>query len=370
MNWLSEESYLLLNPRLSDQEKNELEGLFSRYSLPAHIWLTSSGSSRGPNESLKLVALSKKAILTAAKTVNQFLAASGQDHWLCVLPQFHIGGLSIFARAFLSDSKVTDLSEEKWSPDLFLSVIQSKKITLTSLVPTQVYDLVQKKMTCPSSLRAVLIGGGELSPVLREKAKKLGWPLLPSFGMTETSALIACVENIESEKLKVLPHCQVQLNTNGQLMIKGESLLTGYAQVKNGESIWVNPVQEGWFTSEDSAEIEVLSDQTFLRPLGRVQDYIKIKGEGVHLQGLRSTLEGAVIAEASDLFLKVYLRAQRSERDGHHLELLYEEEIPESTIQTLIQRYNHMVMPFERITQVTRVSKIPRTDLGKVSLSK
>ena len=100
IDWTSDESHVLLNPRMPADEEARLRSLV--IDLPAHLWLATSGTTGA----LKLTALSKRAMLVSAAAVNRHLAADAQDVWCCVLPEFHVGGLGIFARAFLSGSGV------------------------------------------------------------------------------------------------------------------------------------------------------------------------------------------------------------------------------------------------------------------------
>ncbi|HWW62118.1 MAG TPA: AMP-binding protein, partial [Thermoanaerobaculia bacterium] len=137
IDWRSDETHLLLNPRMPAEERTRLEQLAARFSLPAHVLLATSGTTG----SLKLTALSKKALLASAAAVNRHLESTSADVWLCVLPTFHVGGLGIHARAFLSGARVVT----EWSDE----------VTLASLVPAQVSDLVRGGARPPSSLRAV-----------------------------------------------------------------------------------------------------------------------------------------------------------------------------------------------------------------------
>jgi acyl-CoA synthetase (AMP-forming)/AMP-acid ligase II len=57
--------------------------------------------------------------------VNRHLAASATDTWLCVLPLFHVGGLSIGARAYLAGAKAFI---EPWDIKTFDKIIREKKV--------------------------------------------------------------------------------------------------------------------------------------------------------------------------------------------------------------------------------------------------
>ncbi|HET8773411.1 MAG TPA: AMP-binding protein, partial [Thermoanaerobaculia bacterium] len=121
IDWLSADSHVLLNPRMPEEERRRLESLV--VDLPGHVWLSTSGTTGA----LKLTALSKRALLASAAAVNRHLQSDDRDVWLCVLPTFHVGGLGIYARAFLSGARVVTSGWEG--------------VTLASLVPAQVSDL-------------------------------------------------------------------------------------------------------------------------------------------------------------------------------------------------------------------------------------
>ena len=91
----------LCSPQLQPWQKNILAGMKSRVGQsPNLVWLLSSGTQSV--DEIKAIALSIEAILQSAKAVNKHLRATAKDRWLLTLPFYHIGGLSIFARAHLS----------------------------------------------------------------------------------------------------------------------------------------------------------------------------------------------------------------------------------------------------------------------------
>ena len=129
------------------------------------------------------------------------------------LPDFHVGGLGIWARAYLSGAAVVDFKQAhpgKWQSQAFYQYIQQVKGTLSALVPAQIYDLAALECPAPSSLRAVIVGGGALLPGLYERAVALGWPLLPSYGLTECGSQVAtaALESWQQKEpsLQLLPH--------------------------------------------------------------------------------------------------------------------------------------------------------------------
>lgn len=327
--WLSEESHVLLNPRMPEEERRRLESLV--VDLPSHVWLATSGTTGA----LKLTALSKRALLASAAAVNRHLSSDASDVWLRVLPTFHVGGLGIHARAFLSGARVVT----EWSED----------VTLASFVPAQVSDVVRDRRVAPRSLRAVVVGGGALSEELYRDARGLGWPLLPSYGMTECCSQVATA-TAASPELVLLEHVEARIEEDGRLAIQSEALLTGYAT----EDGFVDPKIDGWFVTEDVASL----DGRTLRVEGRRGDFVKIGGESVDLSRLDRIL-AAIGADAAAVAIP-------DERLGHVIALAVASGDPDA----IANAFNARVFPFERARSIVHVREIPRTPLGKIVRSR
>ena len=171
INWHSKECLFLHNPKLPEEDKELLAKLQSELpDIPGCIWILTSGTTT--LNQYKWVALKKKAFLASAKAVNEHIAATDKDIWLNVLPTFHVGGLAVWARAYLSHASVVVCSGN-WDPHKFIHKLEKNNITLTSLVPAQLYDLVYSELQCPPSVRVIFIGGGALSEELYLKARNL-----------------------------------------------------------------------------------------------------------------------------------------------------------------------------------------------------
>lgn len=356
MDWQSNESHLILNPRLPEKDICLYQVLpkFSQ-EFDAHIWLATSGSVQ-----TKFVALHKNALLASAQAVNKHLQATIQDIWINPLPSFHVGGLGIWARAHLNGATVHAFTE-KWSPSKFLEFVSQKKGTLTALVPTQVYDIVLQKYAAPKSLRAVIVGGGELPQSVYSQARQLGWPLLPSYGMTECSSQIATATlNSLCEKkfpsLEILSHMHIKINEENRISLFSPALFSTYAMIENEKICLSCPKENGWFQSQDIGSI---SDQT-LSLLGRLGDFIKIGGENVNFGCLEKILEE--IKLQNQICFDIALLAMPDARLGHIIHLVS----TEASIEIIQKLFNSKAMPYERIREVHIISKIPRSPLNKV----
>lgn len=373
LRWSGDQSVLLLNPRMAEEERTELLRLAEKFSQESHYWIASSGSSRTAHESVKLCALSFGAVLSSAHAVNEHISASSADRWLRPLPLWHVGGLGIHARAYLTDSAVIEMPDDKWNPQVFHEQVSSERVTLTSLVPTQIFDLLEAGMSSPTCLRAIFVGGAALEPDLYFRARQAGWPLLPSYGMSEMCSQIATAELKTLEKapnefpaLRVLDHVDLRVDSvDERLCVRGPSLMTGFAQQRETETLWSEPFEKDrWFKTEDRAQLWIDGEARFLRPLGRGGQFIKISGEGVSLSRIQSLWNEFYPEGLRHTY--VYFRSH--DRKGAELVLLVDSksssELREAA-PSVVERFNQKVLPFERLQAVVAL-EIPRSELGKV----
>lgn len=362
IDWENSESHLLLNPSYSTEDRAKFQQILQVGShFKGHIWLSTSGSS-----SPKWVGLSKKALLSSAEAVNRHLESGSQDVWILSLPLFHVGGLGIAARAYLSQAQLHDFraaNPGKWNPEIFYRFLVEMKGTLTSLVPTQLQDLVDLEKKTPPSLRSVVIGGGFTSKALYEKAIGLGWPILPSYGMTECSSQIATAPLHSWKKgiyppLLLLPHLQCSAQ-EGHLSFAGPSLLTAYALFENDRIILQDPKINGWLKTNDQGII----DNGVITFFGRGDSLIKIGGENVDLAKLENHLQE--LKTQLKLSYDVTLIALEDQRLGRALHLASDSPAEEA-LTPLIEAYQNSVLPFEKIRKVHLFSELPRSSIGKI----
>ncbi len=364
IDWESSQTDVLINPRFPKIEREEILTLFKQSpALPGHLWLSTSGSSG----QIKWVALSKKALLLSAHAVNKRLKSTAADIWVNPLPLFHVGGLGIFARAYLSGAKMVDFytaSSGKWDPLLYCQTLNDSHASWSSLVPTQVYDLVVRNLTSPHSIKGIIVGGGKLNELLYQAAKNLGWKLLPSYGMTECSSQIATADlEFEGKKippLKILEHVEAAISAEGKIKIKSPSLLSLYAMKEENVFAFRDPKVDGWLTTEDQGEIE----RDILHIFGRGNSFIKIGGESSNLNKLAEIWEAVCLKHCFKG--DSVLIAEEDERLGHAIYLLVLKDNQKDTVlKPILEEYNRSVMPFEKIRLVRFVEKIPRSPLGK-----
>ena len=378
INWTSEESYIFLNPRASYFNNINFNDIINKFNLKSHIILATSGSTALNPTEAKFVALKKSAILASSNSVNEHLICTQKDVILNPLPYFHIGGLSTFSRAYLSGAKLVNYFSEniKWNPEIFIHELKQNEVTITSLVPTQVFDIVNLNLIAPKKLRAAVVGGGALSFKLFEKACKLGWPLLPSYGMTECCSQIATAPlnfnwNSTYPNLKILNHLNVVINSQGKICVAGSSLLTGYIVNKNDEFHFLDIKSSIDERINDNNQFIVTSDigavfDGTLNIYGRVDDVVKIAGESVSLNRLDNILTD--IKSEFDITNDIVVIAEQDSRLENKISIVFLiDEFNNNDIKNkVVLEFNNRVLPFEKVKNIYNVKSIPKTDLGKI----
>jgi len=373
-----------LNPSLPLSLRENLKSISMSHEVTYNkprVWILSSGTSSVNQNSYKLIGLTSDAFFASALAVNNHLLVSNSDSWLNVLPLFHVGGLSILYRSYKANIPCHNLwnNEYKWNPLNYVDSLKNTEATLTSLVPTQVYDLIAANIRAPSKLRAVIVGGASLSHVLYSNARKLGWPLLPSFGMTEAASQIATasIQSLESNatflstpsnqstifnypKLRILDHISAEVDINHILSIKGSCLFEGYYPIIEDKSLpWVSPIDSnGWFKTQDCANID--GQNIFI--LSRTDDVIKINGEMVNLAQLRNKLEG--LCSTHLIQYECTICAIPDTRNGFQLILVGNTN--SENLQQLFTLFNSSMLPYEKITNCYGPIAIPKNPLGKI----
>ncbi|MGL4249301.1 MAG: AMP-binding protein, partial [Aeromonas sp.] len=80
------------------------------------------------------------------------------------------------------------------------------------------------------SLRFIAVGGGKVAPDLIKHARQLGLPVYEGYGLSECGSVVA-LNSPDADKLgsvgRPLPHCQVTIASDGEIMVSGSAML-GY----------------------------------------------------------------------------------------------------------------------------------------------
>jgi o-succinylbenzoate---CoA ligase len=136
------------------------------------------------------------------------------ERWLCPLPLSHVGGLMVLLRSAI------------YATTAVLGPPDRDDVTLASMVPTQLARLVGTAP--PSRLRAVLLGGAPADRALLTRARDAGWPVAPTYGLTEACSQVTVGEvgDVETSG-RPLPGVTVALAPDGEILVTGPTVAGG-----------------------------------------------------------------------------------------------------------------------------------------------
>ena len=187
----------------------------------ASVIIETSGSSGAP----RLIELGIDALVVSAQIGARAIAFGAGDLWHASLPATHIGGLMIHVRSLVLGGGVRyGVAPKCWS-DL-------NGVTHISLVAAQLARLLDDPHEAPSTLKAVMLGGGPSSQSLRDRALRQGLPMFATYGMTETASQVAtgpiAIGDAATLAGAPLPGIQVTIDSsNNEILIASPTLARG-----------------------------------------------------------------------------------------------------------------------------------------------
>jgi long-chain acyl-CoA synthetase len=124
-------------------------------------------------------------------------------------------------------------------------------------------------------LRYFVSGGAALNPKISEFFQGLGVGILQGYGQTEASPVIS-VNRPGAERADTvgqqLPGVEVRLSDGGELLVRGDNVMTGYWDDPQSTS---EALRDGWLHTGDLAEID---PDGHIRIVGRLKDLIVNSG--------------------------------------------------------------------------------------------
>ncbi|HET9991288.1 MAG TPA: AMP-binding protein, partial [Kofleriaceae bacterium] len=252
----------MVHPKLPFAEQARQRTAVETATLPAGTaFILFTSGSTGPARG---VVLSRNAIIAAALASEARLGWRADDAWLLALPLAHAGGLAIVVRGLVARKPIVLVQRDSDLAEML------PRATLASFVPAQLAELVEHAP--PPKLRAVILGGAAAPPALLERAR--AWPVLASYGLTETFGQIATARE-PGGPLELLPG--VEVTCEDTIEIRAPQLATQYLDG--------TPIAPRFVT----ADLGVLDGDT-LRILGRRDDVIITGGEKVQPSDVEAVL--------------------------------------------------------------------------------
>jgi O-succinylbenzoic acid--CoA ligase len=148
-------------------------------------------------------------ILANARGTAAALGLGDDERWLCPLPLNHVGGLMVLLRSVIHATTVV------------IGPADRDDVTLASMVPTQLARVLDTKP------KRVLLGGAPADRALLERAKAAGWPVAPSYGLTQACSAVTIGEFGDTETSgRPIPGVSVEIAPDGEIVVNG-TLRTG-----------------------------------------------------------------------------------------------------------------------------------------------
>jgi o-succinylbenzoate---CoA ligase len=102
------------------------------------------------------------------------------------------------------------------------ALLRDGGITIASLVPTQLQRLLDAGATPGPALRRVLLGGGPMPRALLARARAAGFPVCPSYGLTQACSTVTVGEPGDLESAgRPLPGVGVAITGAGEIVVSG-----------------------------------------------------------------------------------------------------------------------------------------------------
>lgn len=254
-------------------------------------WPLAVVQTSGTSGGAKGVVLSRHAMQAAARASERNLRWMPEDRWLLSIPVSHVGGLSVVTRCLLARRGM--VLSTPGDPEEMMAAILQHRVTLASLVPTQLKWMLESTPTWdpPAYLRAILVGGAAAPPGLLAEARRRGWPVLPTYGLSESGSQVATLAPGAPLSRSVgapLPGVLVRVR-DGRVELGGPTLASGYYPARPGGARKECPVlgsieplpltAEGWFQTGDLGRLD---ETGALEIFGRSDDVIVTGGNNVY----------------------------------------------------------------------------------------
>ncbi|MFN8531446.1 MAG: o-succinylbenzoate--CoA ligase, partial [Anaerolineae bacterium] len=250
--------------------------------------LFTSGTSGKP----KAVQLTYGNFYASAQASAARLGTREDDRWLLCLPLYHVGGLSILFRSALTRTPFVVL-DRGYTIQTISDIILKERVTVVSLVPTQLHRMLQAGFEPPPYLRLILLGGASASPELLHTAAERNIPIATTYGLTEACSQVATMPPDEAPHKpgsvgKPLRGTTVRIldeqghdqppGEYGEIVVSGPTVMKGYLGL---------PKAGGIFHTGDIGYLDAEGD---LWVVQRRTDLIVTGGENVYPAEVESVL--------------------------------------------------------------------------------
>jgi len=244
----------------------------------------------------------------SALAAEERLGPAVRERWLACLPLFHVGGLSMLLRSVLFGGAVR--LQPRFDPAALSDALDAGDVAGVSLVPTMLSRLLAHRAgrRAPPGLRVLLLGGAAAAPELLARALAAGYPVCPTYGLTEATSQVATavppapgakrpspMRPLHGTEVRILYDGRVAPpGTPGEIAVRGPTVMRGYLHNPEATS---RALRDGWLYTGDVGCLDAAGG---LQVLDRRDDLIVSGGENVYPSEVEAALlEHPAVADAA-----------------------------------------------------------------------
>lgn len=302
--------------------------------------------------------VAKRAVLTptalAASADATHTRLGGPGRWLLALPAHHIAGLQVLLRSLRAGYVPAVLPPGSFTAQAFATGVRSMsgERRYSSLVPTQLARVLADPdaVDAARTLDGILVGGSSVPPVMLERAREAGVPLVLTYGMSETAG--GCVYDG-----RPLDGVHLHLEA-GRIHLAGDVVAAGYL-TRRESSPFVDYSGMRWFQTDDIGHLDEAQN---LVVDGRADDVLISGGLKVWPSQVERALAEFVPA-GCDLVVVGVPDPEWGQRVAVAIEC--PEVCTAGLVTTLLDRAREVLPPHARPRLARVVRSLPRKGPGK-----
>lgn len=271
-----------------------------RHDDPAYV-LCTSGSTGMP----KPVVVSRRALAVVARALRDLFALVPGDRVLQFASLSWDSCLEEMLPALIAGATVVfDDAARAGSLPRFVRMLSQREVTVLDLPTAFWHELVlylhEEGATLPDCVRLVVIGGERVDPTRLRQWRDLDAgrvELLNTYGCTETTMVTHSVQlsgpgpecnvverDVAAPLGRPLPHVRDHVTDEGELLVSGPALATGYLGMPEASAAGFPVADHGggptrWFHTGD---LVTRDENGLVYPLGRADEQVKVLGVRVH----------------------------------------------------------------------------------------
>ena len=156
--------------------------------------------------------------------------------WVLALGLAHVAGLGVVWRAVGEGVPIRIVPGADTAA--LLAALKDPGMSHASLVPTQLGRLLDAVAAAPPNLRAVPLGGGAIPESLVRRAAAAGWPVMPTYGLSEMGSGVTALPVDEASRWPgsagrpmpgmSLTIAEPDVDGVGEIVVAGASAFLGY----------------------------------------------------------------------------------------------------------------------------------------------